>query len=161
MPRCRPDFLFVGSLPSRRLVCRLINSLRVPWAFLRQFGANATKHSDHMRKHLRQNAQKGAEMKRIAATPHLIPFLMTLGRLSPSLSFPLSSRSSRLVLTRKATSVNCAAPPIKSAGLFFIGQHNIRRFTMTRRFPNEMPGLYARCKLRLKPCSFLTCFDKF
>ena len=37
----------------------LINSLRVPQAFLRQFGANAIKHSDYVRKHLRQNAQKG------------------------------------------------------------------------------------------------------
>ena len=37
----------------------LANSLRVPQAFLRQSVANATKHSDYVRKHLRQNAQKG------------------------------------------------------------------------------------------------------
>ena len=41
------------------LVWCVINSLRVPQAFLRQSDANATKHSDYVRKHLRQNAQKG------------------------------------------------------------------------------------------------------
>ena len=35
------------------------NSLGVPQAFLRQFSANATKHSDYVRKHLWENAQKG------------------------------------------------------------------------------------------------------
>ena len=46
---------------ARDLVWCVLNSVRISQAFLRQFGANATKHSDYVRKHLRQNAQKGCE----------------------------------------------------------------------------------------------------
>ena len=50
-----------GHYMGRMLVWCVLNSVRVSQAFLRQFGANATKHSDYVWKHLRQNAQKGRE----------------------------------------------------------------------------------------------------
>ena len=43
------------------LVWCVLNPFHVSKAFLRDFGVNATAHSDYVRKHLHQKGQKGQE----------------------------------------------------------------------------------------------------
>ena len=58
-PKCPIWAIFPPSSLAFCLALCLVNPFRFSPAFWRDFGANATKHSDYVRKHLRQNAQKG------------------------------------------------------------------------------------------------------